>query len=65
MLLYQGQPINMARLQVFATIEVRCQFFGEGVVLPKRGCRMYLFKEDIGQISIRHSNQPRMHCLDS
>ena len=24
---------------------------------------MYLFKEDIGQISIRHSNQPRMHSV--
>jgi len=35
MLLYQGQPINLARLQVLATIEVRCRFFGEGVVLVK------------------------------
>ncbi len=58
MKLYQKTNSNMARLQVFATTEVRCRFTEEG-------CRMYLFKEDIGQISIRHSNQPRMHCLDS
>ena len=59
---FAGFCYNRGEVSVFL---LKVSFWLRRCRFTEEGCSMYLFKEDIGQISIRHSNQPRMHCLDS